>query len=301
VRCVVGQLLTAVWRRVRSRWNLPIVEVTTTAFGGSDPEENQMSTRATPTELLVPPRRLGQLLSTARVEGGYSLDEAAAAMGPGWSSLALLEIETGHRPVADQELASLTGLYGIETSTLIPARSHLVVDLDERSIEVGERSSTLDGEVVDRHEVLSRYLSMVYAMRDVPPGRAVPLRLPDLEILSGVLGTPRRQVEDELRSLMTTDTAALGQRTRNLKGRLLVPVIGVVVAVTALGTLLLINDDSGTDVTTTAGAVVTTVEQPADAGATTADAGAEVPTEIGDAVVQERNPDGTPGPVTPRD
>ena len=29
------------------------------------------------------------------------------------------------------------------------------------------------------------------AMRDVRPGQSVPLRLPDLEVLSGVLGTPR--------------------------------------------------------------------------------------------------------------
>ena len=261
-----------------------------------------MSTKVTPTELLVPPRRLGQLLATARVEGGYSLDEASQAMGPNWSSLALLEIETGHRPVLDQDLVALTKLYGIRTSTLIPARSHLVVDLDERLIEVGDRSSQLDGEVVERKEVLTRYLSMVYAMRDVRPGQSVPLRLPDLEVLSGVLGTPRRQVEDELRALMVTSSDSLDRRTSRLKGRILIPILGVVVAATAVGTLLLVSDDSEANVQAVPGAAVeTTVEVPGAEDPAAVDGGAEVPTEIGDAVVQERNADGSPGPVTPRD
>ena len=260
------------------------------------------STETTPTELLVPPRRLGQLLASARVQGGYSLDEAAHAMGPHWSSLALLEIETGHRPVLAQDLLALTRLYGIETSTLIPARSHLMVDLDERLIEVGDRSSQLEGEIVERQEVLTRYLTMVYAMRDVRPGQSVPLRLPDLEVLSDVLGTPRRQVEDELHALMATSSETLGKRAGRLRGRILVPVLGVVVAATAVGTLLLVSDDGAADVRTVPGAAV---EESGDRGAPADDAGAgtqsEVPTEIGDAVVQERNPDGTPGPVTPRD
>ena len=257
-----------------------------------------MQTRDIPNELLVPPRRLGQLLATARVKGGYSLDEASAAMGSDWSSLALLEIETGHRPVLDNDLATLTKLYGIPTSTLIPKRSHLMVDLDEGVIEVGDRSARLDGDVVERREVLTRYLSMVYAMRDVKPGQAVPLRLPDLEILSGVLGAPRRQVEDELRTLMVTQVATIGKRTSSLRGRLLIPVLGVVVAVTAVGTLLLVSDDSDAVVTTGANATA-----PAAADTTTdtaSDGSAGVTTDIGDAAVQERLPDGTPGPVTPR-
>jgi transcriptional regulator with XRE-family HTH domain len=259
-----------------------------------------MPTRATSTELLVPPRRLGQLLATARVQSGFSLDEASTAMGANWTSLALLEIETGHRPVLDNDLAALTKLYGIPTSNLIPARSHLVVDLDEGVLEVGYETAKLDGDVIERRDVLTRYLSMVYVMRDVKPGLPVPLRLPDLEILSGVLGAPRRQVEDELRELMLDSGEVVSRRTGRLRGRLLVPVIGVVVAVTAAGTLLLVTDDSDANVATTPGGTpAVTVE---DGSSTTATDGVgSVPTEIGDAVVQERQADGTPGPVQPRD
>jgi transcriptional regulator with XRE-family HTH domain len=254
-----------------------------------------MQTRATQTELLVPPRRLGQLLATARVQSGYSLEEATDALGSSWSPLALLEVETGHRPVVDRDLALLTTLYGIPTTNLIPARSHLLLDLDEGRLEVGDRTATLEGDSLERRDVLARYLSMVYAMRDVNPGQTVPLRLPDLEILSGVLGAPRRQVEDELHELMVRNPDLVSARTRRLKGRLLVPVLGVLVAVTAVGTLLLVNDSDAADVSSTGGAPATTVvESP------TAPAG-EVPTEIGDAVVQERLPDGSPGPVETRD
>lgn len=264
-----------------------------------------MQTRATQTELLVPPRRLGQLLATARVQSGYSLEEATNALGPNWNALALLEVETGHRPVLDRDLAVLTALYGIPTTNLIPARSHLVLDLDEGRLEVGDRTTTLEGASVERRDVLARYLSMVYAMRDVNPGQTVPLRLPDLEILSGVLGAPRRQVEDELHQLMVRNPDVVAGRTSRLKGRLLVPVLGVLVAVTAVGTLLLVNDGDSADVTTTGGAAtVATVDvgaTPETSVDTSTPAGAEVPTEIGDAVVQERLPDGSPGPVEIRD
>ena len=259
-----------------------------------------MQTRDIPTELLVPPRRLGQLLSSARVQGGFSLDEAALAMGPNWSSLALLEIETGHRPVLEEDLATLTKLYRIPTTTLIPTRSHLMLDLDEGVLEVGHQRARLDGEVVERRDVLTRYLSMVYAMRGARPGQAVPLRLPDLEVLSGVLGAPRRQLEDELRSMMVKNSDVLGQRTRGLKGRLLIPVIGVVVAVTAVGTLLLVSNDSDA-VTSSGGATPTTIVADPGTATTTVDGTAGATTDIGDAAVQERLPDGSPGPVTTRD
>jgi len=255
-----------------------------------------MPTRETATELLVPPRRLGQLLASARVRNGFSLDEAASALGPQWSALELLEIETGHRPVLDTDLATLTNLYEIPTTNLIPPRSHLMLDLDERVLEVGHQRAQLQGEVVERQEVLSRYLSMVYAMRDVTPGRSVPLRLPDLDVLSGVLGAPRHQLEDELITMMVADSESLGRRTRALKGRLLIPVIGVVVAVTAVGALLLVTNDS--DAVTNPGGTTqaTVISDTTVAGDTSA-----VTTDIGDAVVQERLPDGTPGPVETRD
>ena len=240
-----------------------------------------MQISTTQPELLVPPKRLGNLLAHARVENGFSLDEASRALGGGWTPLALLEVETGRRPLQDPEVKELTSLYDIPTSTLIPARSRLTIDITEGTLEIGGEMVRFEHSDAERRDVLSRYLSMVYAMRDVDPGTTVPLRLPDLEVLEGVFSTSRQDLEDELRELMVDPHGSVGFRTRRLRGRLLVPLAGVLVAVTTVGTLLLVTNDSG-------------------AAAASPDQGDAVEVEIGDAVVQERLPDGTPGPVVPR-
>jgi hypothetical protein len=156
-----------------------------------------------------------------------------------------------------------------------------VVDLSEGTLSAGGQLVQMAPSEVERRDVLARYLSMVYAMRHVDPGTVVPLRLPDLEVLEGVFAAPRRELEDELRDLMVDRNGSVAHRTSRLRGRLLVPVVGVLVAATTVGTLLLVSSDSG-----------------AAAGPT--DSGDAVEVEIGDAVVQERLPDGTPGPVVPR-
>ncbi len=266
-----------------------------------------MQTRDLPAELLLPPKRLGALLAEARVEGGYSLTEAADALGDNWSPLTLLEVETGRRPVMDPDVTALTELYGIPTTTLIPERSHLVVDLTEGTLAAGDRTVRFESNVVERQEVLAQYLAMVYAMRDLRPGTAVPLREPDLEVLEGVLGTPRRNIEAELRSLMLVPDGPVASRMGRLRGRVLIPIIGVVVAVTAAGTLLLVSGDSDATVVDTTDRTETPASD--DGGTvddgTGTDDGSGAPAadevEIGDAVVQERLPDGSPGPVQTRD
>lgn len=63
----------------------------------------------------------------------------------------------------------LTGLYGIQTTSLIPERSRLEIDLDERMLGVGARRVQLGGDTVQERQVLTEYLAMVYAMRDSDP------------------------------------------------------------------------------------------------------------------------------------
>lgn len=235
-------------------------------------------------DVLVPPKRLGTLLAQARLAGGYSLIEAADALGEGWTNLELLEVETGRRPVLDPDLEVLTELYGIDTTSLIPERSELVIDLDEGVLGVGPHRMALGAETapVDaaaQHEqVLSQYLAMVYSMRDLRPGTNLTLRTPDLDVLATALSSPSERIEDELRAMMR-DAGIVEPRMRRLRGRVLIPAIGVVVAATTAGMLLLVSKDS--------------TATPSGTG--------DVPVEIGDAVTQERLPDGSPGPVVVRD
>lgn len=242
-----------------------------------------MTTEILPPESLLPPRRLGSLLAQARLSGGYSLIEASDALGEPWSPVELLEVETGRRPLLDPDLETLTELYGIETTSLIPDRSRLVIDLDEGLLGVGDTRVTLGGQSRQEREVLSQYLAMVYTMRELPPGCEVPLRSPDLSVLSTALDRPAELIEAELRQMMVDAASITEPRMARLRGRILIPAIGLVVAATTAGLLLLVSDSDAT---------------PAKEGV---DAPAALDTEIGDAVVQERNADGTPGPVEVRD
>lgn len=241
-----------------------------------------MPTMELPPEVLLPPKRLGSLLAEARLAGGYSLVEAADSLGSDWSPVELLEVETGLRPVLDPDLEVLTDLYGIQTTSLIPERSRLVIDLEEGVLGVGSRQVVLGGHTSQDREVLGEYLAMVYAMRDLPPGMSVPLRTPDLEVLGSALHRPTEDLEAELRQMMLDAGVVVEPRMRRFKNRLLIPAIGLVVAATTAGMLLLVNDSDAT---------------PASDGANPPVA---VDTEIGDGVVQERLPDGSPGPVEVR-
>jgi hypothetical protein len=241
-----------------------------------------MQTEELPSDLLLPPKRLGTLLAEARLAGGYSLVEAADSLGDTWSPVELLQVETGLRPVLDPDLEVLTDLYGIQTTSLIPERSRLVIDLDEGVLGVGSQQVVLGGDTVQEREVLGQYLAMVYTMRDLRPGLSVPLRTPDLEVLSTALHRPTEELEAELRQMMVDAGTVVEPRMRRLRGRILIPAVGLIVAATTAGMLLLVNDSEAT---------------PAPDGT---NAPAAVTTDIGDAVVQERLPDGSPGPVEVR-
>lgn len=245
-----------------------------------------------PNDLLVPPQRLGALLAHARLERGYTLAEAADALGGPWSTVDLLEVETGRRPLLDPQIEQLAALYGIDTATLIPERSRLVIDLDDATMRSGEHVVDLRNGEVERREVLGRYLAMVYSMRDAHPGRAVPLRVDDLTLLESVLSVSRGQLITELERMMLDESWFVEPRVSRLRGRVFVPAIGIIVAATTAGLLLFVAADDGP-----AGA--TGGDPPAWEQQT--DELAPVEVEIGDAVVQERLPDGSPGPVVPRD
>ncbi|MEI7887703.1 MAG: hypothetical protein WCJ04_09940 [Actinomycetes bacterium] len=252
-----------------------------------------MYSRRNTEEPVVPAHRLGELLCGARLRQGLSLDAAANALGADWSALTLLEIETGYRSIPDQDLLALTDMYQIATAELIPSRSHLVLEIDDRIQDRGGLTLHFVGGDSDEEEVLTRYLAALYSMRDIEPGQVIPLRQPDLAVLSEALGRPAVQIEQELLAMMILSEEAVRTRGSRIRNRVLIPAIGVVVAITAVGMLLLVSEDSGAVNAVPAGFEPATAPEPA------AEIPA-VPVQIGDAVVQERLPDGSPGQVVTR-
>ena len=113
---------------------------------------------------LVPQRRLGALLSSARAAKGLTIEQVAEQSGGRFSIAALASVERGSCPSSDPELRVLSELYGIEASSLVPARSKLIIDLDEGLISVEDTRTKLPRHARDREDVLSRYLAMVYSM-----------------------------------------------------------------------------------------------------------------------------------------
>ena len=191
--------------------------------------------------------------------------------------------------VSDEDARKLATIYGLESTSLVPPRSKLIVDLSEGLLTVDDRSLRVGRSSPSRDEVLARYLTLVYSMRRLEPGAPLTLRVDDLDVLGRALRVGSRTLETDLESLMAHPEQLLGWRSRLLKRRVLIPAAGVMVALLGVGALVLVQGPQSAEAGTNPSVAV-----PA------ATATAPVPVDIGSAVVQERNADGTPGPVVVR-
>lgn len=241
---------------------------------------------------LIPPRRLGALLSDARSRRGETLEDLAARSDGRFTLAALSSIERGSRDVTDSDARKLAAIYGLEATSLVPPRSRLVVDLEEGMLTVDDRTARLGRSQPPRDEVLARYLTMVYSMRRLEPGAPLVLRVDDLDVLGRALRVGSRSLEADLESLMANPRDLLGHRSKVLRRRVLIPAAGVLVAVLGVGALILVQGPES--------AAANSVPTSAPATTISVTAPAPVTAEVGAAVVQERNPDGTPGPVVVR-
>jgi transcriptional regulator with XRE-family HTH domain len=226
---------------------------------------------------LVPPRRLGTLLSRARSANGLTLDDIVQRSDGAFSMSTLASVERGTTYVTESELRWLAELYGIETSQLVPSRSQLVIDLDDGVLGVQSHRRVKINKDAGRQEVLTRYLAMVYAMREIEPGTYITLRVDDLDVLGSALHLRPADAAADLHALMADPSDLVSNRFAMLQRKLLVPAAGVLVALIAAGSLVLVENR-----------------------ASAADS-VKSPVSVGTAVVQQRNPDGTPGAIEVRD
>ena len=238
---------------------------------------------------LIPPRRLGTLLSEARARKGFTLEDLAERSNGRFSLSALSSIERGSRDVSDEDAKRLAAIYELEATSLVPPRSKLIVDLNEGLLTVDDRTLRVGRSTPSRDEVLARYLTLVYSMRRLDPGAPLTLRVDDLDVLGRALRVGSRTLEADLEALIAHPDQLLGWRSRLLKRRVLIPAAGVMVALLGVGALVLVQGPQTVDAGT---------NDPASVPA--ASVVVSVPTDIGSAVVQERLPDGSAGPVVVR-
>lgn len=236
----------------------------------------------TDTATLVPPRRLGTLLRQSRLAAGTSLEELAT---PELTVVDLDDIEHGRRLVDDALLGHLVSLYGVENANLLPKRSQLVIDLDEGRVAIDEAG--LDtGDLSGPDAVLARYLALVYHLRELPLGSPIALRDLDLDVLSSALDLETEDVSRRLLGLMD-DQDTIARDQKRIRRRMLLPLVGVVIAAVSGGALLLVAESDGAPEPTRGAAQAnTTAREVAPAAAERA-----VRTDIGPGGAVIENPD----------
>ena len=154
------------------------------------------------------------------------------------------DLEHGRRTVDDTLLKQLFSLYGVEGAGLLPTRSQLVINLNEGRISVEDSEVSTEG-LSGPDEILTRYLALVYHLRNMPLGTAAHLRDLDLEVLSTALEIETTDIKKRLKRLMSDEDAITAQRQR-IDRRVLLPLVGVVLAACSDGVLVLVSDSEST-------------------------------------------------------
>ncbi|GJM38674.1 MAG: hypothetical protein DHS20C19_20410 [Acidimicrobiales bacterium] len=233
------------------------------------------------TTTLVPPRRLGGLLREARVAAGLELGDLIE--GTELSVVELDDIEHGRRDLDEGTLNTLVRIYGVEDAGLVPSRAQLVIDLDEGRIAVSHTDLDVDP-LSGPDAVLARYLALVYRLRGLQIGASLHLRDVDVEVLSTALELEAADVEARLHRLIH-DESTIEKDQRRIRRQLLMPLVGVVIAATAIGTLVLVAEGEPP-----ADPPVITTDQATDIGTAAVQESTGVIADIGNGGAVEENP-----------
>ena len=191
-----------------------------------------------PATTLVPPNRLAELLTSTRLAAGIDIREIEKRAAGRFSVGELQLIETGGLTLADEDLRAIAVLYGVDLSGIAPSRAVLEIDRAEGRLVVADSQQRfLPGD--DDRQIMLRYLALVYRLRDQTPGLLLPARVDDLDILAQVFGTDPDRVRHELQRLMVGSSKEIRSLHRSHRRRVAIPAIGILVALTAAGGLLL--------------------------------------------------------------
>jgi hypothetical protein len=152
-------------------------------------------------QTLVPPSRLGSLLTEHRTRRGLTIDELRLDAILDFSAEELRQIEQGQRPLTDDQVHRLMTAYRASSGPLVPERVELTVDLHHGAMFAGSRTKVLPADAT-LDDVLGRYLSLLYLMRGLEPGNTLPLRSDDLTVLSNAVDLNIAEIEGRLFELM---------------------------------------------------------------------------------------------------
>jgi transcriptional regulator with XRE-family HTH domain len=141
----------------------------------------------------------GRHLRQVRRKQGLSRSEVARSAGLTRRELAAYE--RGRIVIPESDLWCLAGSCGVDVNELLPGREPLKVGSGLSSLAMGDSIRRLR-DPAPPDGLLREYLSMVYELRNLPPGSRVPLREPDLVALAEALGGTPGAIEARLVELI---------------------------------------------------------------------------------------------------
>ena len=191
---------------------------------------------------LVPPARLGALLTDHRTRRGLTIDEIITVAEIPFSADELRSIEQGQVGLSDDQVHRLMDAYQAHSGPVIPQRSELIVDMDSGAVFAGQKTRLLPADA-GFDDILGRYLSLLYLMRGLEPGRKLALRGDDLEVLSDALERNIAEIEGRLFDLMLP--GEVGPWYRRVRHRLAIPAAGIMVGLTTVGSLVFVQFPKG--------------------------------------------------------
>jgi transcriptional regulator with XRE-family HTH domain len=145
------------------------------------------------------PKDLGRQLRQVRRKQGLSRAEVARSAGLTRRELAAYE--RGRIVIPESDLWCLAGSCGVDVNELMPDRTPLRIGSGLSSLAMGDSIRRLR-EPGEPEGLLREYLSMVYELRNLPPGSRIPLRESDLALLADALGGTPDTIEDRLVELI---------------------------------------------------------------------------------------------------
>lgn len=186
---------------------------------------------------LVPPARLGALMIERRTAQGLDIVEMARRSNGMFTVSYLENVERGRIRLDDHVVEHLVGLYQLHAGQVVPERHELILDIDSQEMSVGERSMGFDS--LTTEDVLDRYVSLIYLLRAQEFGSNLILRDGDLDVLSQSLGRTHHDLRSEIGQLIAAPDSVT--KAKEVGRARMVLGAGLLVGVTAVGTLVLVG------------------------------------------------------------
>ena len=148
-------------------------------------------------ELTVTPKQLGKHLRDVRRKKGLSLSEVAR--GAGLSRRELVAYERGKVPIPESDLWVLAGSCGVDVAELMPRTSAPELAAGA-SATIGDTVAQLRRNQDDAD--LAPYLASLHRLKELAPGKRVPVKDRELKAIADALGREPKAMEQRLQKVM---------------------------------------------------------------------------------------------------